>query len=101
MKNRVRKSLLGLIILATVSMMPMSTAFAQDSRVQMASYVSEDASENFEMIMARMDAVNPGVEKNDTDLLNDLILPDTSTQEDRTDKQNSCGNTECLLAAPR
>jgi hypothetical protein len=67
----------------------------------MASYVSEDASENFDMIMARMDAVIPVVEKKDTDLLNDLLLPDTSNQADRTDKQNSCGNTECLLGEPR
>jgi hypothetical protein len=101
MKNRVQKRLMGLIILAAVSMMPLSTAFAQDSRVQMASYVSEDASENFEMIMARMDAVNPGVEKNDADLLKDLLQPDTSTQEDLTVKEDSCGNTECLLTAPR
>jgi hypothetical protein len=41
------------------------------------------------------------VEKKDTDLLNDLLLPDTSNQADRTDKQNSCGNTECLLGEPR
>jgi hypothetical protein len=101
MKNRVQKSLMGLIILAAVSMMPLSTAFAQDSRVQMASYVSEDASENFEMLMARMGAVNPGVEKNDADLLKDLLQPDTSTQEDLTGKEDSCGNTECLLTAPR
>jgi hypothetical protein len=53
------------------------------------------------MIMARMDTVNPGVENNDADLLKDLLLPDTSTQADRTDKQNSCGNTECLLGELR
>ena len=102
MKNRVEKGLRGLLlILAAVFMMSLSTAFAQDTRTKMASYTSVDINENFDMLLASMDAANPGMEKNDTDLLNELSQPDTSYQADRTGNEESCGNYECLLTTPR
>lgn len=102
MKNRVQKGLCGLLlILAAVFTMSLSTAFAQDARMKMASYASVDINENFDRIISGMDAAEPGIEKKDTDLLKELSQSDTSSQADRTGNEESCGNYECLLATPR
>jgi hypothetical protein len=65
------------------------------------SYVQVDSREIFDTLMSRMNAVKPGVEIIDAELLNEHLQPDSTKHSEQTARVESCGLFEGTTATSR
>lgn len=98
MKQQINKSWRRLMPLLTyLFMMMTASAFAQDSGNEVSSNSPIDTKATIDT--NKVDT--PKMENNTTDLLSEILQPDTSNRTERTGKEGSCGLNEGMSETPR
>jgi hypothetical protein len=96
MKPRVNKNCPRLVlILVVMFLFPLETAFARDNADNVIGSAQNTTRVSPAKSMPRVNDANPGQEKKDADLLNELIQPESTNKSDQTVKENSCSSVEC------
>ena len=97
MKLRVNKNRLRLVLfLVVMFLISLETVFAQDHVEIVPDPVQIKTRENPTTSMPRVNDANPGQEKNDVDLLKELIQPEPANKSDQTVKDEACSNVKCI-----
>jgi hypothetical protein len=90
-----------LLILSAVYMTMLQPAIAQDNAEITSGYVQVETSENPASGMSPVIFVNPVLENNDLELLNELLQPDPATMTELTALDELCAGTVCQSETPR
>jgi hypothetical protein len=102
MKLRVNKNRLRLVLLLVVMfLIPLGTAFAQDNAENVTGSAQNTTRENPDTGMPHRNVAKPGLEKNDVDLLNELIQPESANKSDQTVKEEACSSVKCTSDIPQ
>jgi len=96
MKPRVKKNCLRLVTILIVMFLVLpETAFAQDKAENVTDSAQFTTRENADTRMPQVNDANPGQEKKDADLLDELMQSESANKSDQTVKEDSCVSVTC------
>jgi hypothetical protein len=102
MKPRENKNRLRLVlILVIMFLISLETAFAEDKAENVTGSAQNTTRENPETRMPQRNDAKPGLEKNEVDLLNELIQPESANKSDLTANKDSCVSITCASDIPQ